>query len=281
MFEDKNAAEAHIKELIENLFGASCENSKDGKCDYSEDSLQALKRLSQVVPVWGIESVPVDIEQIDRKSNMFGAKPFTSEKYPWPYNSKNKPYYPLAQIDLMQISEVTGKDFGSGLLQVWLDITKNNLDDLIRIIDQDDSSESLTDDAPETSVIQKIDEFNTWFGIASQFSYKFLGYMMADWFDGALEWEYDRDLSDKEIEILDVLEKLSESNGYKSTSGNWLLGYPDKGSGAPAGKYYPEPRSLIQFSGSGAFPLIHVSRYANIFYSGEDGDVSYFFDWNG
>lgn len=116
MFEDKNAAEAHIKELIDNLLGASCENSKDGKCDYSEDSLQALKRLSQVVPIWGIEAVSMDFEQVDRKSNMFGAKPFTSEKFLWPYNSKNKPYYPLIQINLMQISKITGKDFGNGLL---------------------------------------------------------------------------------------------------------------------------------------------------------------------
>lgn len=281
MFEDKNAAEAHIKNLIDNLLGASCENSKDGKCDYSEDSLQALKRLSQIEPVWSIECVPIDFEQIDRKSNMFGAKPFTSNRYPWPYNSKNKPYYPLAQIDLMQISEITGRDFGSGLLQVWLDITKNNLDELIRIVGQDDISESLTDDSPETSVIHMADEFNSWFGIASQFSYKFLGYMMAHWFDGALDLECDRDLSGKEIEILDALEKLSECNGYKGASGNWLLGYPDRGSGSPAGKYSPEPRSLIQFSDSGTFPLVQVSSYANIFYSGEDGDVSYLFDWNG
>lgn len=95
MFEDKNAAEAKIRKLIDALIEESCKNSLNEKCDYSEESLQALNQLSRLEPVWGIDVVQMNEDDIDRRSNMFGGKPFTSKKYPWPINSKGKPYYPL------------------------------------------------------------------------------------------------------------------------------------------------------------------------------------------
>ncbi len=281
MFEDKNEAEAKIRNLVDALAEASCENSLNGKCYYSEESLQTLSQLSRLEPVWGIDAIQMNDDDIDRRSNMFGGKPFTSKKYPWPINSKDKPYYPLIQVNLTQVSEITGKNFGDGLMQVWLDVTKNDLDHLIRFIDVKDFGDQLEDDAPFTSVIKKTDKNGLWFGICLQFTFKPIGYMMAHWFDGALEWDYERDLSDKEVEILTTLEKLSEDNGYQSISGSWLLGYPDRGSGSPAGRYFPEPKNFIQFSDSGAFPMVDVSRYANIFYADEECDMSFFFDWNG
>lgn len=281
MFDDKNLAESRINELVEILLGESYKNSKDGKCDYSEDSFHSLKKLRQVLPTWEIEFLPMGAGEVDRKANMFGGTPFTSKKYPWPLNSKGKPCYPLSQINLGQISEITGRNFGDGLMQVWLDITKNDLDNFIRIINIDDLNDPLEKDAPEASLVKKIDKSEIWFGSCSTFSLKFKGYMMAHWFDGALEWDYGRDLSDQEVEALNALENLSEENGYRSMSGGWLLGYPDRRSGTPAGRYFPEPRNFIQFSDSRAFPMVDVSRYANIFFSDDDGDVSYFFDWNG
>jgi hypothetical protein len=152
---------------------------------------------------------------------------------------------------------------------------------MIRFIEPADMKEMFTKDNPSIERIHEIDEFGSWFGISLQFSFIFLGYMLPHWGDGDAEWDYDRDLSEREVEILDRLEELSEANGYRSLSTNWLLGYPDRGSGSPAGRYDPEPRNLIQFAKSDAFPMVDVSRYANIFYSEVDGDVSYFFDWNG
>ena len=281
MFANKNAAEAQIRNLIDDLLRASCDHSVNGKCDYSEESLQALKQLGKLEPAWGIDAVRVDEDDIDRRSNMFGGKPFTTKNHPWPINSKGKPYYPLIQVDLAQVSNVVGKNFGDGLLQIWLDITKNDLDNCVRIIDGDDLLDQLEDDVPLPSRIKKTDKDGFWFGTCSQFTFKPAGFMMAHWFDGALEWDYERDLSDKEVEVLSALEKLSEDNGYRSMSGSWLLGYPDRGSGSPAGRYFPEPKSFIQFSDSSSFPMVDVSRYANIFYSDDEGDLSFFFDWNG
>ena len=91
MFEDKNAAEAHIGNLIDGLLRASCDQSVNRECDYSEESLEALKRLGHVEPVWGIDAVRMDEYSIHRRSNMFGGKPFTTKKHPWPINSKGKP----------------------------------------------------------------------------------------------------------------------------------------------------------------------------------------------
>jgi hypothetical protein len=281
MFEDKHIAENLMKSLVDDLIVESLKNSKDGNCDYSSDTLAKLERLKQVMPVWSIESFPIEFDETDRKSNMFGGRPFTSKKHPWPLNSNDNPYYPLVQINLLQISELCSRDFGRGLLQVWLDISNSNLSEIIRFIDPADMIEMLSQDAPSIERINEIDKFGSWFGISRRFSFKFLGYMLLHWGDGDAEWDYDRDLSEKEVEILDRLEELSEANGYRSLSTNWLLGYPDRGSGAPAGRYTTEPKNLVQFATSDTFPLVEVSRYANIFYSEVDGDVAYFFDWNG
>lgn len=280
MFENKAEIEILTKTLVEELIDAARSNSKNGKCDYSDDMLARLDRFKQPIPVWGIESFPIESADFDRKSNMFGGLPFTSETHPWPWNDRQNPYYPLIQIDLNNISQLCSKNFGNGLLQVWLDISDSDFPSIIRVIDPEDLTQDLLQDAPSIESIQEVDESGIWFGISTQFTFKFMGHMLAHWGDGDAEWDYERDLSEKEEEILNRLEELSEAHGYRSLSTNWLMGYPDRGSGSPAGRYDPEPMNLIQFAQSDAFPLVAVSRYANIFYSGED-DVTYFFDWNG
>lgn len=281
MIEDKADIEALANTLVKELIDASKNNSKNGECDYSDDTLAKLQRFTQPVPVWGIESFPVESVDFNRKSNLFGGIPFTSGTYPWPLNDEQNPFYPLIQIDLDNISKLCNKNFGSGLLQVWLDVSDSELPSIARVIDHDAMNEDPLQDAPCIESIQKVDESGIWFGISSKFIFKFMGHMLTHWGDGDAEWDYERDLSDKEEEILNRLGELSEVHGYRSISSNWLMGYPDCGSGSPARRYVPGPMNLIQFAQSNAFPLVDVSRYANIFYSDEDGDITYFFDWNG
>lgn len=281
MFESKADVENLTKTLIEELIEASRSNSKNGKCDYSGDTLAKLERVKQPIPVWGIESFPIESVDLDRKSNIFGGVPYTSETYPWPLNDEQNPYYPLIQLDLSSISTLCSKNFGSGLLQVWLDVSNSELPSIIRVIDPDEMNGDPLQDAPSIESIKKVDASGIWFCISSKLLFKFMGHMLAHWGDGDVEWDYERDLSDKEEAILNRLGELSDAHGYRSLSVNWLMGYPDRGSGSPAGRYVPEPMNLIQFAKSNAFPLVDVSRYANIFYSDEDGDATYFFDWNG
>ncbi len=280
MFDDKGHAVKLMSALVSDLYETSCKNSKDGSCDYSEDTISKLERLKVIIPAWSLEVTPFDPFEIDRKSNMFGGNPFTSLKHPWMLNKNGSPCYPLIQIDLQQVSELCNKDFGRGLMQVWIDIADSDLPSSIRVIGPADVDETPQNDYPSSEQTGKVDEYGSWFEISLRVSFNFLGYMLPHWGDGDLEWDYGRDLSDQEVEILNKLEELSDQHGYRSLKTNWLLGYPDRGSGSPAGRYEPEPMNLIQFRTSGAFPMVDVSRYANIFYSVDDGDVAYFFDWN-
>jgi hypothetical protein len=281
MFDDKSSAERLIGALVDDLLKASREDLKDGSCDYSEQSISKLERLKVLIPIWGIEDASLDSGEINRKSNMFGGNPFTSLKHPWPLNDRESPSYPLVQVDLRQISELSGREFGSGLLQVWLDITDSALPSTIRVIDLADMGELLQDDYPDQEQIEKIDVYRSWFGIAQHFTFNFLGFMMPRWESYEIELDCYRDLRAKEVEIIEQLEKISEENGFQSLNGDWFLGYPDRGSGAPAGRYDSEPTNLIQFSTADTFPMVSVSRYANLFYSNDDGEFTYFFDWNG
>lgn len=58
-------------------------------------------------------------DKLDRKGSLIGGCGFISRAYPTP-GSKEKPDAPLVQLDLDQIQATTGRDVGSGLLQVWL-----------------------------------------------------------------------------------------------------------------------------------------------------------------
>lgn len=281
MLEDKESAENIINSLIDDLLDASRTASKNGSSDYSEETLAKLDKLKKILPVWSVDLEPCEPEKIDRSANMFGGNPFTSAKHPWLMNAGGNPCYPLVQLDLQKISELCDQELGDGLLQVWLDIADPDLPGVIRVIDPVDMTDALAADYPEIGETQEIDEYGSWFGISHHLSFKFLGYMVSCWGDGEVEWDYERDLSERELEILDKLEGLSEENGYRSLKANWLFGYPDRGSGSPAGRYGSEPRNLIQFATSNAFPMVDVSRYANVFYSHDEDGVTYFFDWNG
>jgi hypothetical protein len=281
MFEDKTVAENLMSSLVNELIEASQKSTADGKSDYQSVTLEKLERLKQVIPVWEIETEQVNEEAIDRKANMFGGQPFTSEKHPWPLTENGSPYYPLAQLDLQQISDLQNIDLGSGLLQVWLDITDADLPHTMRLIDPADMDECLLLDIPTLESTNEIDEHGMWFGRSLRFSYKFLGYMLPPCYRDDIEWDLDRILSESEENVLAKIEQASEENGYQSLSTNWLLGHPDRGSGSPAGRYEPVPMNLIQLAKSDVFPMADVSSYANIFYSNADGDTDYFFDWNG
>ncbi len=281
MFEDKFSADKSVGNLVADLYEVSRKYSNDGGCDYSDESISKLEKLKDAVRVWGIESTSVDVDRIDRMSNMFGGNPFTSSKHPWLKNDGGDPLYPLVQVNLRQLSELSANDFGSGLLQIWLDIDDPDLPSIVRVVEPSDFNDLMRNDYPDDESIEKIDKYGAWFSISRNFKFEFFGFMLTHFGDGDIDWSNDRDLSEEELDILARLEDLSEEHGYRSLNGNWLMGYPSRSSGTPAGRYDSEPANLIQFSAPDAFPMVNVSRYANVFYWMENGDTGYFFDWNG
>ena len=70
-------------------------------------------------PVWDGVQRPAEPGQVDRHGSSIGGYPFTSTQYPWPLED-GLPLAPMLQLNLDQIRETTGLNFGSGLLQAWL-----------------------------------------------------------------------------------------------------------------------------------------------------------------
>lgn len=62
------------------------------------------------------------VMEIDRFSSSVGGLPYVTDEHPWPEFGKphmREPMNPLVQLNLGEISEQTGVDVGTGLLQVW------------------------------------------------------------------------------------------------------------------------------------------------------------------
>ena len=62
------------------------------------------------------------VTEIDRFGSSVGGLPYVTDEHPWPEFGERRmrePMNPLVQLNLGEISEQTGVDVGSGLLQVW------------------------------------------------------------------------------------------------------------------------------------------------------------------
>ncbi len=60
MFDSKNNAEKLMGALVSDLQKAARENSKNGICDYSEDTLFRLERIQNLLPAWSLDATPFD-----------------------------------------------------------------------------------------------------------------------------------------------------------------------------------------------------------------------------
>jgi hypothetical protein len=77
------------------------------------------------------------VNQVDRKASMLAGPFFTCNEYPLPESSSGT-LAPIIQLDLQVLSQLSGKDFGDGLLQVWCDTDWNNDSrDFIRVVPRD------------------------------------------------------------------------------------------------------------------------------------------------
>ena len=57
--------------------------------------------------------------EIDRLGSMVGGLPYLTDEFPWLPPVRKEFKIPLCQLDLGEISRVTGTDVGDGLLQLW------------------------------------------------------------------------------------------------------------------------------------------------------------------
>jgi hypothetical protein len=264
--------------LVDELLKKSAEAGGKKASDYTKEAASDLNDLRQGRSYWSIAHASAHPESLDRRGHILGGAPFTSELYPWPRTSGEVPYIPLVQINLTELNRTTGRNVGEGLLQVWLDVTDDDLPNLLRVVPEADAAGVMT--SPEFDHTA-IDPSGSWGGACLQFSVAEVGFMCRAWDGSTVETRSGRDLSPEEDELIGRIIEVTEAHNYRRLRGDWIFGYPDMGSGAPAGKYDPIPENLFQFKTSAAFPMAAVSRYANVFFEESGDELVFFFDWNG
>ena len=96
--------------------------AEDDDGDYEEatrDFEQSLRLAYRVG--WDIEPMQVPVGDLDRRRGIMNGPLYTSEKYPWPIGKHEYYLVPIVQIDLAEVSALSGHTFGSGLAQLWQD----------------------------------------------------------------------------------------------------------------------------------------------------------------
>jgi hypothetical protein len=270
---------SELDSLIESLLSFAKIASPSGEIDYTEESLDDLRKLREVKPVWSLELADLENFESTRTDNIIGGRPFTTEISPWLVDDEGNPLYPLIQLNLEQISNLTGNDFGTGLLQVWINYRHGDswMNDVVRIIDTDEMKAFPTAVEFNSSEINPGGEFSEGYAI----SFNSLGYMCTNWEGWQLVCNSDRSFSKEEEEIIQKIEAITSKNSYRTLRKDWLLGFPDMGSGTPAGSYTPEPQNFIQFATPQSFNPVYIGRLGNIFYDGKGENANFWFDWNG
>lgn len=251
-----------------------------GKISYSEQTTSALRKVKDIKPVWGINFEELSSGATDRKCNLFGGAPFTSNEHSWPINRNGNPYYPLVQVNLTDVSNITKKRFGDGLLQVWLNVDGDlqSMDHILRIIKPNDLECVMTPPAFERS---KTNFDEIWGGSDYAFSIEFNGFVSPSslYIDRI---DYDS-FTEEELTAFVNIRSILDNNGWKSMpEGDWLLGYPDEGSGSPAGLYCEgEVNNFIQLGSWKTFALEGIGKVANIFFYDDGDNVVFDFQWGG
>jgi len=280
-----NASRKEIRTLINKLFKIARAESNSGEVDYDDETIQSLDCLLDVRDTWRIITTTIHAKSIDRTGSMFGGFPYTSKRFPWPRNNKGQALCPLVQINLDTVKDVTSQYFGTGLLQVWLDITSIDLPDVLRIIPRAEYNRIQ----PDTAYLDylshgdgDIDPWG-WEPCSKKIGWKYQGKVCCDWdpYDRFLvsRTKKSDDLSDTEEEIVQKLHEYAEENGPSSARGNWLLGHPKAYEIGAIIDFYQGGNNNFITIGGPSFPPSEAECTANIFYEKRGRNVIYWFYW--
>jgi Domain of unknown function (DUF1963) len=277
MWETKAQGLEDLSNAIGDLLRA---RSIAGKLSYSEQSTISLRRLKDIKPVWTAKTEIFNSITSDRKGNLFGGMPFTSNEHTWPINNNGNPYYPLVQVNLSDVSATTRQRFGDGLMQVWLDLDhdSNLMHSMLKVIKPNELQFEMTNPSFQISE-SGLDEMWGWGGEGYTFSLNFKGFVCKDIYDfGGSDFNH---FSNEELTAFNNIRSICEKNGYRSIGeADWFLGYPDEG-GPAGGMFEDNLKNFIQFGGYEIFPLSGIGKVANIFYYDEGDDVEFLFEWGG
>jgi hypothetical protein len=124
--------------LIEHLvlgLKSDAEKSKKNKSDNS-----FLQTIELSAEGFAPELTRVAVADVDRTVSMLAGPFYTNMEYPIPCTSMGM-LLPVVQLELRELSELSGRPLGDGLLQLWCDPEWTNVQrGLIRVIPRDEVS---------------------------------------------------------------------------------------------------------------------------------------------
>ena len=89
--------------------------------DCTDKESRFLSRLCRVIrPQFEASFTACELPKLDRTRSMLHGIPWTSASYPWPLGENGAPLGPILQLNLDQISLMSNRQCGSGLLQVFM-----------------------------------------------------------------------------------------------------------------------------------------------------------------
>jgi hypothetical protein len=214
-----------------------------------------------------------------RKTDMIGGYPYTSELHPWPkWEEDGLPMQPIAQIDLDRTGHILGVDFGSGIAQIWTRLTRTEeeLDAIrlacmeefdrgimLRVIQKSDLVNDPIDDFPKISpwlskgvddthnnhyelLFQPLTQLDAtpvikWMKAGEMFDYVDINTPMEAYFDGQDYYEESEDPTDLFLRFRDI---ANTSLPGPMTNGSLFLG----GVGGASGADDPAFRQRLVFN---------------------------------
>lgn len=214
-----------------------------------------------------------------RKTDMIGGYPYTSEFHPWPtWKEDGLPMQPIAQIDLDRAGDLLGVDFGSGIAQIWtrIALSEEELDAIglaymgqfdqgimLRVIRKSDLLNEPVNDFPKFApwTNEGVDEINRnnhcllfhpltemkvtpivqWMKAGQMFDYVDLNTPMEAYFDGDEYWDESEDPTDLFLRFREIANTKLPG---PMTNGSLFLG----GVGGASGADDPAFRQRLVFN---------------------------------
>ena len=155
-------------------------------------------------------------------ASKFSGKPWLSKDMEWPVCPCNKPMQLFLQLDLADLPKDLKEDFGTGLLQMFFctdcyDMAPFAKSALVRIIQPDGEGKDV--EVPELPPC-------TFHREGGPFPPKLItGWEPRDDYPHGMQWEVD-ELLDLDDDERDIYDRLTNTNIYRSISGDKLWGWP-------------------------------------------------------
>jgi len=217
------------------------------------------------------------LSDFNRKGEMFGGFPWTSDSFPWPVDESGKPYIPLAQIDIGKAGQRIKKHIDDGILQLWYaaDQTKNH--SFIRVIPYN----VLNDEVAHDRYLVNENEHLLW-----GYNFDVRGVDIVDWIKNGVMFDSSINMAiGDEGELIPckaLIDRFYEDYWHIrniESQRTFLFGIPNPVQDDFYTEYSNGWESLLQVTGDVGFETGDGAR-GHLYYRTVNGKAQYKFDWS-